>query len=138
MTMASWGEVAALIDEEAFAAKIGAKFVARHFRTMRKSRIHHFETTRPQGRREQVRWLRAMAKIACLEPPADDLEAMQRVWFRWMCQFAMFAIHVRLPDAPHRIRAAALSVDKYAPRCASAHAIAKRLLESLGPSGVAA
>lgn len=84
--MASWGEVASLIDEEKFAAAIGAEFLADHFEAMRNSRLSHFEMTKPRNRREQVQWLRSMAKIACFEPPVDEVEATQRVWFRWLCQ----------------------------------------------------
>jgi len=132
--MASWGEVASVIDEEKFAAEIGAEFLADHFEAMWNRRLLHFEVTKPRDPREQVRWLRTMAKIACFDPPADDVEAAHRVWFRWLCQLGMWAIYNRLPDAAYRIRAAALSAPHYAPRCASAHYIADRLLESLTPT----
>lgn len=93
--------------------------------------LEEFERTTPNGRFEQVQWLRALAKLvarmgASDAPEADDLAEL--------CRRAMIALHRGSPDAGHFIRLVGCATPVLAPRLLSARFIAARLSQSLGPS----
>lgn len=113
---------------------MGAAGLADHFREMHERELWRFENTAPSTPREQVLWLRTLAKCACLTAPVDNREALQRVWFRWQCETAMWAIYKRRPTAASSLRVAAEAARAYAPWCTTTCRVADRLIASLAPA----
>lgn len=135
--MLSWGRVVAFQDEAEFASRMGAEGLANHFREMRERELWRFENTAPRTPREQVQWLRALAKCACLTAPVDNRDALQRIWFRWQCENAMWAIYKRRPIAASALRGAAEAARSYAAWCPTSCRVADRLIDSLAPALIA-
>lgn len=113
---------------------MGAEGLADHFREMHERELWRFENTTPSSPREQVQWLRTLAKSASLTAPVDNREALQRVWFRWQCETAMWTIYKRRPLAASALRNAAAAARAYAPWCATTCRVADRLIDSLTPT----
>lgn len=130
--MFSYGAVAYNIRRQKEAAgDVSADF----FEALGASCLEVFETVTPEGRIQQVQWLRALGKIVtAFEQPTGE-EAMQIARFRRLCRLAMVAVRNKLPEAAMCIRLSAGAVELAAPRCSSAHKIGQRLVASLGPKG---
>lgn len=108
--------------------------LAERFADLWIARLEEFEQRCPRSRLEQVQWLRTLAKITTkIDEPADGHEA--RAWrdLCHLCRRSMTALHRDHPHAAEAIREVVTATPILAPRFLSAHSIAERLSESLGP-----
>ncbi len=93
-----------------------------------------FETRAPRGKFEQIQWLRVLGKIASeFGASKSEEDARLRREFREYCRLSMLALREGLPDAAGGIRWLAREAPNLLPRRVSAHFIAARIADSLGP-----
>jgi hypothetical protein len=96
--------------------------------------LEAFESCTPTNRFEQVQWLRALGKVGSeFGAPRTRGEALGRRDLRELCRLNMVALYAGLPDAAAGLRELARATPQLVPSRISAHLIADRLLDSLGP-----
>ncbi len=93
--------------------------------------LEEFEQRTPRGRFQQVQWLRTLAKLV-VRIGADDAPAARDL--AELCRRAMISLRRGSPEAGQFIRLVGSATPILAPRFPSAHAIAERLSQSLGPT----
>ena len=129
--MPSYGAIRRNLDKQAAALRSD---LADHFAEKWVASLEEFEDCAPDGRFEQVQWLRALAKIVTrLDRPASSHQASAWREFSRVCRLSMVAVHRGSPEAAELIRRATQATFVVAPRFVSAHSLARQLIDSLGP-----
>jgi hypothetical protein len=129
--MPSFGQIRQNVERQRSAADTGR---AEYFAQRWNASLEIFESRIPSGRFEQIQWLRALGKVVTeFGAPKNESDAIAHRNLRELCRLNMLALYARMPDAAAGLRYLAGATSSLAPDRVSAHFIAARIADSLGP-----